>query len=316
MDRRVCMKLSVVWDWEPEYYQTITWQDGLAAALKELINRGHELQILTVGNDELIKHPYFDIWAMKDIPTAIKRFNPDAILHWADLTRPNAIETYKLGIPQAICFAGGDTNAENLDLFDHIFVESEVYKKDFLEKGKSVSTAFGTNTSLFTPIEQPKYYDTIFPATFALWKRHDLYAKATNGLKSLAVGYMYTDHEQECWKTCLDNNVMILPHVSAETLHYLYAASRVCVITSESYGGSQRTVLEAMAMNLPVIITVSDKFDFADGLVDVSEPSIQTLREIIEQNLHKQRQTRDYIITNWSEYTYADSLEKGLNEII
>lgn len=308
------MRISFVHDWEPDYYQELTWKDGLAAALRELKRRGHELQVLTVGNDQVIEHPYFDIYMVRDVSEAVKRFNPDVILHWADLTRPNAIETFKLGKPQALCFAGGGTDAENIDLFDHFFVESEVYRKKFEEAGKSVSMAFGTNTELFTPTEQPRYFDTIFPATFATWKRHDLYAKSTAGLRSLAVGYMYSDHEQECWKTCLDNGVMVLPHVSAETLKYLYGASGVCVVTSDSSGGSQRTVLEAMAMNLPTIVTDSDKFSY-DGLI-VSEPNIQSLTKIIEENLHKQGKTRDYIINNWSEHTYADSLEKGLYEII
>jgi len=310
------MKISFVHDWEPNFYQELTWQDGLAGALKVLIDRGHEVQVLTVGENVLIKNPYFDIWAVENVREAVEKFNPDVVLHWADLTRPNAIETFRTGKPQALCFAGGDVNAPNIELFDHFFVESDIYKQRFLEKGKSVSTAFGTNTELFKPTEQPKYFDTIFPATFALWKRHDLYAKATNGLRSLAVGYMYDDHEQECWQTCLDNDVMVMPHVSAETLKYLYSASKVCVIPSESGGGSQRTVLEAMSMNIPVIATDSDKFDFANGYIVVSEPNIPELKEKIFENLDREVNTRDYILTNWSEHTYADSLERGLNEIV
>lgn len=306
------MRIAFIWDWTPDYYQTITWQDGLAAALIELQRRGHTVDVYT-DTYEVIKHPYFDILP---IPTTIKA---DVILHWADFTRPHAKLLKSLGIPMAICFAGGAIDAENNVLFDHIFVESEVYKEKLNHNGfDNVSIAFGTNTELFKPLVQPKVFDTIFPATFALWKRHDLYAQSTKGLRSVAVGYMYNDHEQECWQVCLDNGVAVMPHVSAEALHYLYAMSKICVVTSRSSGGSQRTVLEAMAMNLPVIVTDSDKFDFAAERVYHCEPNIQELRAYIDTLLDGEPDisTRDYVVNNWSEKTYADSLEAGLKQII
>jgi glycosyltransferase involved in cell wall biosynthesis len=311
------MRISFVWDWEPEYYQSVTWEDGLAAALRELINRGHEVQILCAGNlDSFIGHPYFQIIETSNVTGLVKLFKPDVILHWGDTTRPNAAPTAALGIPMALCFAGGEMNGGSERYFQHIFVESEVYKPGFIRKGIPVSTAFGTNTELFKPMpEQPKYFDTIFPATFALWKRHELYAQATKGLRSLACGYMYTDHEQECWQICLDNGVMVLPHVSAQSLRHLYAASKVCVIPSRSDGGSQRTVLEAMAMNLPVIVADSDKYDFAEGKVFQAEPYIQDIRTMINMALGSEVSTRDYIVANWSERNYADALEKGLESI-
>jgi len=313
------MRIAFVWDWEPNYYQSITWEDGLAGALKVLIDRGHEVAVMCAGDtDNVIKHPLFDMHVLTDIPKFVKEYNPDVVLHWADMTRPNAIETFKMGIPQAICFAGGEPLAENVALFDHIFVESQVYEDVFKERGYSVSRAFGTNTELFKPMDdQPKVFDTIFPATFAAWKRHEIYARATKGLTSLAVGYRYHDHEQECWQVCLDNDVMILPHVSAQTLHELYAASRVCVVPSLSSGGSQRTVLEAMSMNLPLIITDSDKFDFAHGHgAFVADPDPNSVRALINMALESEVSTRDYIVENWSEYTYADALEAGLKGIL
>ena len=71
-----------------------------------------------------------------------------------------------------------------------------------------------------------------------------------------------------------------------------------------------------MSMNIPVIATDSDKFDFANGYIVVSEPNIPELKEKIFENLDREVNTRDYILTNWSEHTYADSLERGLNEIV
>jgi glycosyltransferase involved in cell wall biosynthesis len=315
------MRLAVLWDWPPVLSQVSTWEDGLAAAIKELSTR-HEVQVYMPGDKPgEIDHPYFTIRISNNLFPVIQEYNPDVILHWADMTRPNASTLFELGKPMAICFAGGDALGENAPLFDQIFVESEVYKEKLNAVGyNNVSIAFGTNTELFRPIEQNKQFDTIFPATFAAWKRHDLYAHATMGLRSLAVGYIYKDHEQECWQECLKLGTTILPHVSAQVLHHLYAASRVCVIPSLSSGGSQRTVLEAMAMNLPLIITDSDKYDYAhaSGKVFVAEPTVESIRGHIDALLDGEHEvsTRDYVLENWSHITYANALEKGLEAIL
>jgi glycosyltransferase involved in cell wall biosynthesis len=321
------LKIAFVWDWNPPIEQIITWKDGLAAALAELENRGHIVELFTGGEryNELIDHPYFPIIQTKGISTQIAdmqtkvRFGPDTfradiILYWGDMTRPNAKPLRQLGIPMAICFAGGNPFGENVDLFDHIFVESDIYLQQFLAKDyTSVSVAFGTNTDLFVPVpQQPKIFDVVFPATFAAWKRHQLLADATKDLKSLAVGWMYNDHETECWQECLDKGTMVLPHVSADALRYLYAASKVCVIPSRSDGGSQRTVLEAMAMDIPVVVTDSDKFDFAEGKIYEAEPNAKDLKAMINMALEAEVDTRDYVVENWSHKTYADSLEKEL----
>jgi glycosyltransferase involved in cell wall biosynthesis len=306
------MKINFLWDWPPDFDQTLNWKDGLAAAIKELINRGHDVIVYT-DTDYVIPHDYFTIYPVKDF-----REDPDVILHWGDMTRPHAREHVNLNVPMALCFAGGEVIGDNVELFDHIFVESQVYLDKLQDKGYSASIAFGTNTELFTPIpEQAKQFDTIFPATFALWKRHELYAKATKGLRSLACGYIYHKHETECWKVCLENDVMVLPHVSSAVLRYLYAASRVCVIPSLSSGGSQRTVLEAMAMNLSLVVCDSDKFDYVEGQqVWCVEPRVEQLMEAIDEALVTDVSTRDYILENWSEKTYADSLEKGLKALL
>lgn len=310
------MRIAFLWDWEPMYSQVLIWQDGLAAAVKELSVRGHDVLVMTTAKERtVVKHPYFDILVSDDVVADIKEYKPNVILHWADMTRPHARPLADLGIPMAICFAGGEPLGENYPYFDHIFVESQVYEDIYLNEGLTVSRAFGANSTLFHPVEQVSQFDTIFPATFAAWKRHDLYAQATDGLRSLAVGYMYQDHETECWQECLKHNVTILPHVSAEVLHYLLAASKTCVITSQSNGGSQRTVLEAMAMNIPVIVCDSDKFDFAQGLVFEAEPTVENLKQMIDLAMDTEVSTRDHILKKWSEFTYADALEKGLKSI-
>lgn len=315
------MNIAFCWDWEPYFEQTVTWKDGLAAALLELQKRGHEVRVFTAGKTPtIVNHPYFDIIVSTDLKRDVAKCHPDVILHWGDFTRPNAEPLKTLGVPMAICFAGGEAINYNTPLFDHIFVESRVYQDTLEERGyDNVSIAFGTNTDLFVPLPNQKIrFDTIFPATFAEWKRHNLYAEATEGLRSLAVGHMYHDHEQECWQVCLQHGVTVLPYVPAGVMRYLYAASRVCVIPSRSGGGSQRTVLEAMAMNLPVVVTDSDKFDFGDGYIFRASPDASEIRMFVEALLDGDLDvnTREFVESNWSHINYADSIEKGLKAII
>ena len=304
------MKINVVWDWKPNFWQSYTWQDGLAAALVELRKRGHEVRVYA-DTDQVIPNPMNTI---EPIGSMDKDWC-DVFLHWADMTRPNAEVNFQTGKPMAICFAGGDPLTEQTELFNHIFVESQVYYELLNSKGYPVSIAFGTNTDLFKPVQQAKTFDTIFPATFAAWKRHDLFAKATEGLRACAVGFMYDTHEQECWQVCVDSGVLVLPHVSAEVLHRLYAASRSVLITSKSEGGSQRTVLEALAMNIPCIVTDSNKFDY-EGTIRTL-PNIESIRAILDGlEFYEDINTRDYILDTWSHIQYADNIEKGLKDIL
>jgi glycosyltransferase involved in cell wall biosynthesis len=313
------MRIAFCWDWPPVLSQVSTWEDGLAAAIKHLGTK-HEVQIFMPAKSyaTTIEHPYFDIMTCESVTADVADFDPDVILIWGDTTRPNAAPLFKLGKPMALCFAGGNPLGETYPLFDHIFVESQVYKEVYDKEEVSCSIAFGTNTDLFRPVEQNKAFDTIFPATFAAWKRHSLYAQATQGLKSVAVGYMYDNHEQECWQECLRLGVTVLPHASAQVLHRLYAASKVCVVTSSSAGGSQRTVLEAMAMNLPLVVTDSDKYDYITDEVFRVEPEAEAIRGTVKALLDGERttNTREHVLKNWSHICYADKLEEELLKLL
>lgn len=313
------MRIAAIHDWSVNFQQELDWQDGLSAALHELEKRGHIIDRFVCSDTTAdIPNPLGNIFATPDMQVMVSSFKPDVILHWADMTRPSAKPLKELGIPMALCFAGGEVDSYNTYDFNHVFVESLIYKQKLDELGVPCSVAFGTNTDLFKPVEQNKVFDTIFPGTFAAWKRHSLYAQAVQGLKALAVGYMYEDHEQECWQECLRMGVTILPHASAQVLHRLYAASKVCVIPSMSSGGSQRTVLEAMAMNLPLVVTDSDKFDYLTDESFRVEPEAEAIRGAVKALLDGDRtvNTRDYVLEKWSHRTYADKLEEELSKLL
>ena len=314
------LRLSFVWDWENTIPQLANWKDGLAMALK-ILSKEWEIKAYSIGQDMIFPAPYMPI-ILKPTPKLLAeeifKFKPDAILFFADLTRPTIPYFAYKKIPMAICYTGGPFR-DYVDYFDLFFVESEIYKSQFEAEGKKAIKAFGTNTEIFKPIKQTKIWDAIFPATFANWKRHHLFAGAV-GNTGLAVGWMYQNHEQECWQVCQERGTMILPYVDAETLNYLYNASRTCVITSDKTGGSQRTVLEAMACNIPVIVMAdSDKtteYIKECGIGEIVEPNIEAIQKAIEKWKQQSVNTRDWILKNYSEHTYAQKLKEGILSII
>lgn len=256
----------------------------------------------------------------------VEEFNPDVVLFWSDMTRPNIPVLKELGKPMAVAFAGGQPFGPYWSLFDHIFTESESYKMQYENRGFGhiVSTAFGTNTKLFDPSHaqvknQAKIFDVCFPATYCDWKRHRLFADAVKGHSAVCAGFKYEDHETYCWEAADAAGALSLPHVSAETLRQIYAASKTCVVTSHWTGGSQRTVLEAMAMNVPLVVMAdSDKtseyvLDCGEGLVVPPEPG--AVRAAMLELLNTKVNTRDYVMSKWSEHSYASALEAGLKKI-
>ena len=318
------MKVAVIHDWNVDLEQEATWCDGLAAAIN-ILGKKHEVRFFAgYGTEMELKGTYFPIYLTPEdkIVERVKEYAPDVILHWADFSRPTAQPMRELGIPMAICFAAGEAVNYNTPYFDHIFVESKVYMDKLNSAGyDNVSIAFGTNTELFKPIDsQAKIFDAMMAGTFAIWKRYNLFAGATKDMLACAVGYMYPDSwEKECYEDCEKAGDLVLPHVSAQALHRLYAASKCVVIPSRSDGGSQRTVLEAMAMNVPLIVTDSDKFDYVRGQrVFVADPTVESIRGYIEAILDggTEVNTRDYVVENWSEYNYAYALEKGLESLL
>lgn len=321
------MRIAFVWDWPIEPQQAITWQDGLAAALKVLMDRGHEVDVFTSGLDCNFPHPLFTIKVRSDIPHAVSELKPDVILCWGDCTRPNSEGLSKLGIPMALCFAGGNPNGDTAKYFDHFFVESSSYLAEMEAYGRSVSMAFGTNTKLFNPDKhknQQKIFDVIFPATFATWKRHRLLVDTFKGvgMKVLVVGYLYENQETFCWEDCEKAGFLVLPHVSAQALVHLYAASKFCVITSNSQGGSQRTVLEALAMNIPTV-TMFDSEKTSEYIRAacsgaIAEPQPQAIHEALRvlNDAQERNLSRNWVLKNYSEQVYADKILLGLEKII
>lgn len=312
------MKLAVVNDWYDEKSAVLTNQDGFLKSLQVLQKWGWEVIFFKKHKFTWeFNHPCVTLKFSPDPKKAIDEWNPDAVLFFCDFSRPLLGEFENSKYPIALCLTGG--LFEDYEDVPHIiFVESKSYLDRLQARGRNAIQAFGTNTELFKPIKQPKVWDAIFPATFAGWKRHNLFAEAV-GNKGLAVGY-WQPHEMECVDVCFRHGTAVLHHQGAESTALLYNMAKTCVVTSRSDGGSQRTVLEALASNIPVIVTEdsekTSEYIRECGVGAIVPPTPEAIRNAVEEWKDNPVNTRDWILKNYSETIYAKKLKEGIESIM
>lgn len=253
------MKLAFGMKMNPDH--KVHWKDGLWAALNILIDEGWEM-----GTD-----------------------NPDFRLFWGNP---------KDAPPEAdgLCYGGGPMTKDLLKGFKVVFVES--YELLELVPHPNAYWAFGTNTKLFKPMDQPKIIDALYPAAFAKWKHHEKFAGICirEDKKGLAVGFMQPDNPDEVKKlveVCVKNGVAVMDWIPTESLVHLYNMSKEVIVTADTQGGSQRTVLEAKACGVPVRIASES-------------PSLLELKDL----------TRDDVLNKWSERNYAEALKEGISSVL
>ena len=312
-------RLVVANDWVSDKQAHYLNKDGFLKALHILRERdGWDTVFIKKSSPGSFDHAYVQFKYVEDVKQGILDEKPDAILFFQDLSRPILGEFEDSKIPIALALVGG-TFKDYIHVPDIIFVESQVYLDSLKGDAKKVVKAFGTNTEIFYPTKQPKIFDAVFPATFASWKRHNLFAEAM-GEKGLACGW-FQPNEPQCWQICQEKGTAILHHQNAESVNLLYNMSRTCVITSNAQGGSQRTVLEAMACNIPVIVmSDSDKtteFVREVGIGGIVEPDANKIREEVVAwvGVGGSVNTRDFIMENYSAEIYATKLKEGIESI-
>lgn len=314
------MKLAVINDWFDKKSAIFWNKDGFLKMLHVLRERdGWEIVFFKKSDRDFTwKHDYVDLRFSVDPVKALLDWNPDAVLGFSDLSRPylKELEGKK---PIALCFSGGAfTDFKNVP--DIIFVESRSWLKWMKDMGLNAVQAFGTNTEIFKPVKQPKVFKAFFPATFATWKRHELFAKAM-GKDGLVCGW-WQEHEPRCVEVCFENNVAVLHHQMPESIVHLYNMSHAVVITSRDDGGSQRAVLEAMACGIPPIVMVdSDKCrEYVEEarFGAVVSPTEEGIRKAVEDMtlLADPKKGIDYIASKYTERHYADKIKEGILSIL
>lgn len=320
------LRLAVATDWGDKKSAFYSNKDGFLKMLQVLRDRdGWETRFFRRHPDETFvwEHDCITAHISPSPAKALLEWKPDAILLFCDFSRPIAGELEGCGIPIAQCYTGGRFT-QYAHVPQLVFTESKSYIEWMKGIGvKKVVQAFGTNTELFKPMErQPKYFDALFPATFASWKRHKLFAEAL-GPRGVCCGW-WQDHEMDIIQDIVGKNVGVLHHQMAESMALLYNMAHTVVITSEDIGGSQRTVLEAMASNVPVVVmsdsTMTSEYvreaneaGFYAG--QIVEPSPGPIVEAVDRMLVTNAGTseaRRWVLDNYSEYIYADKVRDGI----
>lgn len=310
------MRLAVLNDWEDKKSAVFWNKDGFLKMLHVLRERdGWEIVFFKKHERTFTwKHDYVELSFSTDPVAQARAFNPDVYLGFSDFSREylNELRDEKL----ALCYTGG-RYIEYADAPKLVFVESKTYLDWMRSMGLNVVQAFGTNTELFTPTKQPKIFDGFFPCTGAAWKRHHLFAGAL-GSRGLVAGW-WQPHEPECLEVCKEYGTAVLHHQLPESVNYLYNMSHTCVITSADNGGSQRSVLEAMATNTPVIVmadsTMTTEYVRESGCGAIVEPNIEAIKMEVMVQRGMNINSRDWILENYSEFIYADKIKAGLESI-
>lgn len=298
-------RIAFVWQNSSHGEVFSAWNDGLREAMR-LVEKEFEVAYY---------EPFDD-------------FEADLILYWeAPCTAIGKNAPYYnriryMDVPKALLFAGGAIQEEWLDGFDLFFVESKINEAEFAQLGLPYMRAFGVNEKIMRPMNLPELYDGILQATFAGWKRHELFAEAL-GNRGLAVGRVQ-EHDRNGYNKCLEKNVHILDKQPYEDVAYLINQSHAVVNTAEFWGGGQRCTLEGMACGVPVVVMEDSpknrEFVEESGAGIVVPPEPKAIREAVKEikSWTKKQKMRgvDYVFSKWTSRHYADALLEGINKLL
>lgn len=298
--------MKIIFCWQGISGRYGHWNDGLKKAM-ELIETEHEV---------VYQEPH------DPIPS-----DGDVILYWeAPVTivgkdKLNYLNVCTHYLPKALLFAGGEIKKEWVDMFDLVFVESQINADECEKLGIPYRTAFGVNTDIFFPENKEKIYDGMHQATCASWKRLDLFAKALKD-KGIVCG---RDQETDPngFIECRKQGVTLLPEQSYTSVASLLNESHTMVQTSEYWGGGQRATLEAMACGIPPIV-MSDSpknIEYVEEsgfglIVDPKVEAIQSAVETLKEYPLDPMVGVKYVESKWTSAHYAISLLMGIKEIL
>ena len=281
------MRIAIIHPWDrAKWNEPLMW-DGLHGALK-LVGEKHQVDWFLQSDEPDDSYDWIIPWGVMSIP-----FN-------------NTIEKFKGR--KAIFCAGHPQDIANIEKFEAIFVESPAVQEQMSKHHKNVTIAFGTDTDFFQPREEKKIFDAFYPATFSdNWKRQQLFAEAV-GNRGMACGMLQPDGAVG-FEACKKNGTYTMEGlIPTRLIADLYNMSKTVIITS--WHGSERSTLEAMACNVPLVL-VSDN-DLACSLVNeeviIVKPDVDSIRGGFERALRQEVSTRDYILENYSHVQYAEKI--------
>lgn len=312
------MKLAVTNDWYDKKSAVFWNKDGILKALDVLRSRGHEIVFFKKHEKTFIwDHDYVTLSFSPDPAQQVRSFKPDVILFFCDFSRPILGELADYPCKKAICYSGGRFT-DYMQVPDIVFVESKSYVDWMKPMGLNVVQAFGTNTEVFKPFKQTKVFDAVMTATFARWKRQWLFAEAM-GPRGLVCGW-WQDREADTWQICQEKGTPLLHHQMPESINLLMNMSHTVLLTADDTGGSQRSVLEAMAAGIPPVVmsdsTMTTEYVREAGFGKIVDPNPEAIREAVEALKGTSGQAGiDYIKSKYTQGHYANQIEHGLNSL-
>ena len=301
------LKIGFIWFGSSDKHTFEHWNDGLRQAMR-YIEKEHDVSYLE-PTDNLDGYDVLLLW---EAPCTInnKDYEP-----WY---RAVQFHTGK----KALLFAGGPMLRDGLDGFDIIFTESQVNDDELIRMGYTFRRAFGINDLVFKPLDVPRIYGGIHPATCASWKRQGLLCKALK--KRAVVCGRNQETDPTPFQECEKQGSTLLGELSYPEVNKALNQSQAMINTADLWGGGQRATLEAMATNTPPIV-MSDspknkEYVEESGYGIIAEPNEEAIRgalRLVESFTEEQRnQGRKYIENKWTARHYADSLLEGIKSIL
>lgn len=300
------MRIAFIWQGFDGRYGM--WEDGLYAAMK-VLEKTNEVK-------------YFD-FPLK----GMEEFNPDVVLYWEApctlLGKDAANYQSVLNLPykKALLYAGGPIEPKTCHGFDLYFVESKISEEQFEELGLTWKRAFGVNTQIMKPMKMDKEWDGVIHATFAEWKRHNLFARAL-GNRGLAVGRIQ-EHDRNGYEECLKRKVTVVNELPPREVAIVLNTAFTVVNTSAADGGGQRCTLEAMACGIPVIVMNDSPKNDEYVEESLGGLTVEPTPEAIQAAVALCKSPNDfgengilYIHSKWTEQHYADALLEGIKSIL
>lgn len=270
------LNIAFVWHWKqaPEVFPN--WRDGLRGAI-EIIGKKHKVH-----------------WSLGEkLPKGNKY---DFILFWDDSNSEFFKHSPRYSARKGICLTTHPHNIQNLLNIDVVFVESEPIYKACRMHGLRTIRAFGTDTDFYKPIVMKKDIEYFYPATFSPWKRQSEIAHL--GKKLLCVGTKQPDGDKE-YLACKKKGVRIeLGYFPAQKIRNYYNRAKKVIIPAVH--GSERTVLEAMSMN------ILPEFPH--------DTNMRAMSYVEEYKGSGYDSPREFVVKNYSHYKYAEDLLRGIEQ--
>jgi glycosyltransferase involved in cell wall biosynthesis len=295
--------ISFVWQGSSEPHIFNHWNDGLREAMR-ILEKKYTIRYREPWDtlDDVVLY-----W---EAPCTAKGHNAE---HYNRIRNSNK--------PKALLFAGGPIEYDTTPGFDMYFVESGINEGEMDALGLPWKRAFGVNDRILKPKKVEKVHEAFFQATFADWKRHQLFAEAM-GNKGVLAGRVQ-EGDRNGYNRAVELGLTILPELSMEEIRDELNKSWCVVNTSSYWGGGQRTTLEALACNCPVIVMDDSpkNVEYIDesGCGKVVPPNAEAIREAVKEvktwTDEQRAKGREYINKKWTAQHYADSIDSWLQSL-